>query len=100
MYPLDVQPEGLAALLRKFRRVEDVKECVCQQLVGGAQVALAFVRAWHPALNFKEIAHLPPSEGNVVDFMPHYVVVGDPAARIIAQTEAQTERLFREGVNR
>lgn len=36
MYPLDVQPEDLAALLRKFRRVEDAKVCVRKQLVGGA----------------------------------------------------------------
>ena len=71
-----------------------------QKLVGGAQVALAFVRAWHPTLNFRQTSQLPSFEGNEMDFSPHYDVVQDPAARIITQTEVQTERLLREGASR
>lgn len=60
MYPLDAQPGRLSTLLRLSRRAEDMKKCVRQQLIGGAKVALAFVRVRNPTLNFRDMHKLPP----------------------------------------
>ena len=52
MYPLNIQPSRLSQMLRIFRSPEDMKACVRHQLIGGAKVALAFVRVHNPSLNF------------------------------------------------
>ena len=100
MFPLEAQPGRLSELLKLFGRFEDVKKCVRQQLVGGAVIALSFVRVRHPTLNFQEMHQLPSTFDDRVDFSPHYVVVKGPAARMIVRTKAETEWLLREGARR
>src|SRR5664279_4243626 len=48
MFPLNEQPRGFGALIRKFRNGEAIKGFVREQLVAGARVSLAFVRVRHP----------------------------------------------------
>ena len=43
LFPLNEQPQGLVALLKKFRKGKAIKKFVREQLISGANVALAFV---------------------------------------------------------
>ena len=52
MYPLNAQTNRLSQLLQIFGSPEDLKRCVRHQLIGGAMVALEFVRVHNPSLNF------------------------------------------------
>ena len=52
MYPLNPPLNRLSQLLWIFKSPEDLKKCVCHQLVGGAKVALVFMRVHNPSLNF------------------------------------------------
>ena len=59
LFPLNEQPQGLVALLKKFRKGKAIKKFVREQLISGANVALAFVRSHLPHLDFKRIAMGP-----------------------------------------
>ena len=96
MYPLNAQPNRLSQLLRIFRSPEEMKWRVRHQLVGGAKVALAFVRVHNPTLNFRDLHKLPSTANGRVELDPHYAGVGDSAEKIIDCSNAETERLLRE----
>ena len=49
-FPHNEQPNGLAALLERYREGKALKEVVHTQLVGGANVALAYIRMHRPHL--------------------------------------------------
>ena len=72
---------------------------VRHQPVGGAKVALAFVRVHNPNLNFPDLHKLPSNPTDRVEFDPHYAVVGESAERIIDSSNAETEKLLREPRN-
>src|SRR5664279_5225549 len=59
MFPLNEQPRGFGALMRKFRNGEAIKGFVRAQLVAGARVSLAFVRVHHPSLDLEEVGRGP-----------------------------------------
>jgi hypothetical protein len=64
MFPLNPAPEGFTALMKKFCSVEAIRERVRQQLIGGAKVALAFIRIHQPYINLEVIGRgLPPPPG-------------------------------------
>ena len=69
------------------------------QLIGGAKVALAFVRVHNPTLNFRDLHKLPSTANNKVEFDPHYAAVADSAEKIIDYSSAETERLLHEPRN-
>ena len=96
MYPLNAQPNRLSQLLKKFHSPEEMKWRIRHQLVGGAKVALAFVRVHNPNINFQELHKLPSTDTNRVDFDPHYAAVGESAEKIIDCSVAETEKLLRE----
>ena len=96
MYPLNAQPNRLSQLLKIFRSPEEMKWRIRYQLVGGAKVALAFVRVHNPNINFQELHKLPSTDTNRVDFDPHYAAVGESAEKIIDSSNAETEKLLRE----
>ena len=73
-----------------------MKACVRHQLIGGAKVALAFVRVHNPSQNFQNLHEFPSTTNDRVEFDPHYAVVGDSAEKIIDYSNAETERLLRE----
>ena len=86
----------LSQLLKIFCPAENMKACVRQQLIGGAKVALAFVRVHNPSLNFQDLHKLPSTANDRVEFDPHNVVVADSAEKIIDYSNAKTEWLLRE----
>ena len=66
LFPLNEQPQGLASLIERFRQGKAIKKFVWDQLIGGANVALTFVRTHYPNLDWKRIARGPallPSGG-------------------------------------
>ena len=74
MFSLNEQPQGLVALLKKFRKGKAIKKFVREQLISGANVALAFVRSHLPHLDLKRIA-LGPSPlpgGGPMPMEEHY----------------------------
>ena len=72
LFPLNEQPEGLSALLEKFRKGKAIKRFVREQLIGGANVALAFVRTHYPNIDLKKIARGPVPGGGLVPMQEHY----------------------------
>ena len=54
LFPLNEQPQCLAALLTRFRDGKAIKKFVRDQLVGGANAALSFVRIHRPHLNLEK----------------------------------------------
>ena len=61
-FPHNEQPNGLAALLERFREGKALKEVVHAQLVGGANVALAYVRMHRPHLSLHKVLGGLPGE--------------------------------------
>ena len=74
LFPLNEQPQGLVALLKKFRKGKAIKKFVREQLISGANVALAFVRSHLPHLDLKRIAMgpAPIPGGGPVPMEEHY----------------------------
>lgn len=75
MYPLNPPLNRLSQLLRVFKSPEDLKKCVRHQLIGGAKVALAFMRMHNPSLSFRDLHMLPSTVDDRVNFLPHYAEV-------------------------
>ena len=53
LFPLDPQPQGLGALMTRFRNGKAAQSFIRTQLVSGATYALAFVHRRHPYLNLR-----------------------------------------------
>jgi hypothetical protein len=80
-------------LLERFKNGVQIKEFVRQQLVAGATVALACVRAHYVSLDFAKIGHGAPRylDGVFEDLCPHYDVVEAEAQNIATLIERGTE---------
>ena len=76
-----------------------MKNCVRHQLIGGAKVALAFMRVHNLSLSFRDLQMLPSTVDDRVNFLPHYVVVEESAEKIIDASNAETEKLLRQPRN-
>ena len=74
LFPLNEQPQGLVALLKKFRKGKAIKKFIREQLISGANVALAFVRSHLPHLDMKRIVMgpAPLPGGGPVPMKEHY----------------------------
>ena len=96
LFPLDEAPQGLAALMQKFRRGKAIRGFVREQLVAGARVALAFVRVHHPHVNLEVVGRgLPPAPGGGrIPMEDHYEAATGPAANIIRLVEAETQAML------
>jgi hypothetical protein len=96
MFPLNEAPQGLAALMQKFRRGEAIKGFIREQLVAGATVALACVRVHHPHIDLEVIGRgLPPQpDGEKTPMIPHYDAASGPAANIIRLVESETDEML------
>ena len=66
-FPHNEQPNGLAALLERFREGGALKEAVHTQLVGGANVALAYVRKHRPHLPLAKVLDGLPGEDDYAE---------------------------------
>lgn len=74
LFPLNEQPGSLAELLRRFRNGKAIKKFVREQLIGGANVALGWIRSHYPRFDFQKIAAGPPPVpgGGPVPMEEHY----------------------------
>jgi hypothetical protein len=72
MFPLNNQPEGLPALLDRFKNGNAVYSFVQEHLRCGAMVALAFMRAHYPEVNLELLKTLSPSPSGRIDMEHHY----------------------------
>ena len=74
LFPMNEQPEGLAELLKRFRQGKAIKKFVREQLIGGANVALGWVRSHYPNFDFLKISAGPPPVpgGGPVPMQEHY----------------------------
>ena len=59
MFPLNKQPEGIFALVKKFSNFDKAKVLVRRQLVGGAKFALATAKTHYPRMDYSLIARGP-----------------------------------------
>ena len=92
LFPLDEQPQGLGALLARFRNGEAAHGFVRAQLVSGAIYALAFVRRRHPYLCMTGMGEFPPQpDGAPTPMEHHYRAVEGAAIELIDKLEHDTE---------
>ena len=96
MFPLDIVPSSLLALLAKFQDISVVRECVHQQLVAGAKDALSLVRLHQPDVNVASVAAgpPPPPEWMTWNMVPHYHAVDRQLEDIVDFFEEQTNVLL------
>ena len=94
MFPLNPQPQHFEDLMAKFSTLGRIKDLVRAQLIGGAKVALAFVRAHHPQINLGLIGRSLPleNEDDRLQMEVLYDMAATPAAQIIQKVEAETRR--------
>jgi hypothetical protein len=94
MFPLNDQPNGLPALLRRFENGEAIYRFVHQHLRCGALVALSFVRVHYPKVNMELVKRLPSTPSGRTDMAAHYAACRWATRCIVAQTvdESKKER--------
>ena len=92
LFPLDPQPQGLGALMARFRNGKAAQSFIRTQLVSGATYALAFVHRRHPYLVLRGIEEVPDREdGEPTPMDTHYRAVEDVAVKLIRKLERDTE---------
>jgi hypothetical protein len=72
MFPLNDQPDGLSALLGRFKNGEAIYRFIREHLRCGALVALSFVRARYPEVDMDLVKTLPPTPSGRVKMNVHY----------------------------
>ena len=98
MFPLNKQPEGLFALVKKFSNFNKAKVLVRRQLVGGAKFALAVAKTHYPSMDYSKIARGPKiAPGRQRVSMTARYEAAAPAALALMhlaekETDAQLER--------
>ena len=94
LFPLNEQPEGLSALLEKFCKGKAINKFVREQLIGGANVALAFVRTHYPNIDLKRIAQGPASVpgSGPVPMQEHYQETRTDALVLIHRVLTEEEK--------
>ena len=96
MYPLNTPITRLSQLLKLFSSINSLKRCVRHQLVGGATIALAFVRVRQPSLLFKGLHQLPMAADNKIELSSHYAAVEESAEKIVDFSIDETMKLLRD----
>jgi hypothetical protein len=86
MFPLDPAPETLSALMTRFKNRARIQSLERKELLAGAELAFAFVLAYHPTLDLESIANAN------VKLDQYYPVARHPAYIVISRMEAGTER--------
>jgi hypothetical protein len=98
MFPLNDQPDGLPALLRRFENGEAIYRFVHEHLRCGALVAFSFVRVHYPKVDMELVKKLPPTPSGRVDMTAHYSACRQAADCIAAQiiSECDQQRAGRD----
>jgi hypothetical protein len=100
MFPLNDQPDGLPALLDRFKNGDAVYRFVREHLCCGALVTLSFVRAHYPEVDLELLKMLPPTPSGRVDMDALYAVCRETADCIGRQiiTESDRQRANQAGL--
>jgi hypothetical protein len=85
-FPHNEQPNGLAALLERFREGSSLKEVVHAQLVAGANVALGYIRKHRPHLPLYKVLDGLPGEDDYAETLA-------AARQMIQQVQNLSEQL-------
>ena len=86
MFPHNPQPQGVPALMDMFRDGAGVKQAVHAQLVGGANIALAYFRKHRPYFNLEKVVGGLPDQEHYAESLPF-------ARRMVEDVQRHTERL-------
>jgi hypothetical protein len=78
MFPLNDQPNGLPALLRRFENGEAIYHFVRQHLRCGALVALSLVRVHYPEVDMELVKRLPSTPSGHTDMTALMLLAGEP----------------------
>jgi hypothetical protein len=100
MFPLNDQPDGLPALLGRFKNGDAIYRFVCEHLHCGALVALSFVRAHYPEVDLELVKMLPLTPSGHVNMDALFAVCRETANCIARQiiTESDHQRENRDAV--
>jgi hypothetical protein len=94
MFPQNKQPESFDELKVLFKRTENIHHFVRAQLVGGAKLALAWVRYHHRKIDFHLIAR--GFSDKKYYLTRHYDVISEPAERMIDRLLERDANFFSE----
>jgi hypothetical protein len=72
MFPLNDQPDGLSALLGRFKNGEAIYRFIREHLRCGTLVALSFVRVRYPEVDMDLVKMLPPTPSGRVEMDAYY----------------------------
>jgi hypothetical protein len=92
MFPLNDQPDGLPALLRRFKNDEAIYQFVRRHLRYGTQVALSFMRIRYPEVDMELVKRLPPTLSGCTDMTPHYAACHRAPKFIAVQIIDESDR--------
>jgi hypothetical protein len=85
MLPRNPFPASFHELLDVFKTSRRIHRLIELNLIDGANFALAWVRKWHPQLNFNTISQGLPSQRSRTVLMQAYMdAMIEPTRRIIA----------------
>ncbi|KAM0926342.1 hypothetical protein ACQ4PT_003453 [Festuca glaucescens] len=93
LFPLNLMPSTLLALINKFKTAAEVRTLVRNQLTAGAEITFSFVQARYSTLDLMLIANGPPlgDNGEPVDLEHYYPFVRRPAMIVINKLEKSTK---------
>jgi hypothetical protein len=89
MFPLDLAPKTLSALMTRFKNPVRIQSLVRKELLAGAKLAFVSVLACHPTLDLEFIANAN------VKLDQYYPVARHPVYIVIARMEPGTKRYLR-----
>jgi hypothetical protein len=92
MFPLNDQPDGLPALLGRFKNGEAIYRFSHEHLRCGALVALSFMRAHYPEVDMNLVKILPPTPSGRVEMDAHYAACKQAADCIARQIISESDR--------
>ena len=95
MFPRNPQPESFDELKKLFKRTENIHSFVKAQLVGGATLALAWVRYHHRKIDFSLIAR-GFSDKKKYYLTKHYAAISEPAERMVDRLLERDANFFTE----
>jgi hypothetical protein len=100
MFPLNNQPDGLPALLDRFKNGDAIYRFVREHPRCGALVALSFVCTHYPEVDLELVKMLPPSPSGRVDMDVLYAACRETADCIARQiiTESDRQRANRDAI--
>jgi hypothetical protein len=94
MLPRNPPPESFKQLVDVFRSSQRIHHLIELNLVAGANLALGWIRKWHPRLNYSSMSlSLPPGRATL---RVHMDAPLQPARRIIARLLQEDARFFCE----